>query len=443
MTPIRKHRLNLRTHRMSQLTLALQDAQLPKYIALDVLPTNQTSWKHPIHRWYNFIAGYSPEFVIRCIGESKLNRGRVVLDPFAGCGTTLVAAALSGFKAIGYEPHPFFFKIALAKAQPALAPAKIKAIGEILSKGFKASCANNAVSTDAWKFLSKLFDQPVLHALLGARSCLEKSEFADDPIAFLIVSRLIDECSFAQTDGIYKAPTSRKRASSPPEALSEIIRDISCDIGAPQYAIKPMMHNSSAEHMYDVADESVDLIVTSPPYLNNFDFAEMTRMHLYFWGMAASWADITNKVRSILVVNTTTALKGHREKQLAYESLIPDSIHNELRQLAAALALIKRTKAGKKDYDLLLRPYMAQLCVIYRECFRVLRPGAFAHTMIGDAAFYGIHVPSPQWLVVALKSIGFSEVRCELVRKRGHRWILSKRSGSPTGLGEYHIIARK
>jgi len=37
--------------------------------------------------------------------------------------------------------------------------------------------------------------------------------------------------------------------------------------------------------MQAVAADSGSLIVTSPPYLNNFDFAEMARMYLYFWEM--------------------------------------------------------------------------------------------------------------------------------------------------------------
>src|SRR3977135_2928496 len=85
-------------------------------VATSALSTNVTTWKYPIHRWYNFIAGYSPEFVRRCIAEGALERGRTVLDPFSGCGTTLVQAQIEGMKAIGYEPHPFFFKIARAKS---------------------------------------------------------------------------------------------------------------------------------------------------------------------------------------------------------------------------------------------------------------------------------------------------------------------------------------
>ncbi len=38
------------------------------------LPTNLTTKKHPVHRWMNFIAGFSPEFVSSCIQGSNTHK---------------------------------------------------------------------------------------------------------------------------------------------------------------------------------------------------------------------------------------------------------------------------------------------------------------------------------------------------------------------------------
>jgi hypothetical protein len=368
----------------------------------------------------------------------------VVLDPFAGCGTTLVASAGNGLHAIGYEAHPFFFRIASAKLRFHISSSRLENINAAILEGISARVVpENIISSAAWKFLRKLFDEAVLHALLGARIAIEERGLADDPVAFLILSRLVDECSHSQTDGIYKAPTSRKRAASPDRGLAYLMAEIGADVSTPQFPGSCTIHNNSSETMAEVGENEIDLIVTSPPYLNNFDYAEMTRMHLYFWGMAGSWGEITDLVRSALIVNTTTALKGHKHNQSEYEAEITGDVREEIIKISAQLADIKVTKAGRKDYDLLLRPYMAQVTRVYRECLRVLRPGARIDTMIADAAFYGVHVPSPQWLATTLEFLGFENVRCDLVRKRGHRWILSKRAGSPIGLGEYHISAMK
>jgi site-specific DNA-methyltransferase (adenine-specific) len=49
--------------------------------------------------------------------------GDVVLDPFMGSGTTLVAAALTGRRAIGIEIDPTYFDIAVARVRKAVAQA--------------------------------------------------------------------------------------------------------------------------------------------------------------------------------------------------------------------------------------------------------------------------------------------------------------------------------
>src|SRR5215467_15550667 len=65
----------------------------------------------PLHRWVPWIAGFSAQFVQDCF-ETFLNDRKkisrpVVLDPFAGVGTTLVQAMLNGFDSIGFEINPY------------------------------------------------------------------------------------------------------------------------------------------------------------------------------------------------------------------------------------------------------------------------------------------------------------------------------------------------
>jgi hypothetical protein len=184
---------------------------------------------------------------------------------------------------------------------------------------------------------------------------------------------------------------------------------------------------------------SASILVTSPPYLNNFDFAEMTRMLLYFWGIASSWGDITEKVRRPLIVNTTTALNGHKAKQGRYRANVSTRLLPALNEIVATLAKRKLEKNGKKDYDLLVYPYFSQMTDVLRESFRVLRRGAPIHIVVADAALYGVHVSTPQFLQTSMEDIGFRQVECEILRARGHRWTLAKREGSAIGLGEYHL----
>ena len=83
--------------------------------SLPVTPVNGSAFRDPafmanrdapVHRWVPWIAGYSKHFV-----EDALTRftagSSVVLDPFAGVGTTLIEADLAGHEAVGFEINPY------------------------------------------------------------------------------------------------------------------------------------------------------------------------------------------------------------------------------------------------------------------------------------------------------------------------------------------------
>jgi len=436
--------------RQSNSQLALwEDCEEPNAssaITPERLPTNTTTYRHAVHRWFNFIAGFSPEFVTQCLEQERVAPSSILLDPFAGCATAPVAACHKGFRAIGYEAHPVLARIARAKLPNLSTPSLAKRIFDVITSGLSCPVSTTSLALSPRVFLEKLFPLSSLECLLGARAALKRANMEDDDLAFLILSSMAEKCCHSQTDGIYKAPSSRKSFITPWQALESVFDVICTDLtmkGVLQYRSLGTIYEGDAASMKDVANDSVGIVVTSPPYLNNFDFAEMTRMLLYFWEMASSWGDITDKVRSKLLVNTTTALKGHKPKQMMYRGNLPVRVHAELDAVVKSLADERITRAGKKEYDFLVYPYFSKLSDIFKEAYRCLAPGGTTHIMISDAALYGIHISAPQVLAELLESLGYVDCSCTLVRKRGHRWLLDKRDGSPIGLGEYLVRAQK
>lgn len=86
---------------------------------LDTKTSNNTTtfidnMKLPVHRWFRYSAGFSGEWVKRVINEFS-DQESLILDPFAGSGTTLVASNEMGRKSIGYESHYFVRRIAKTK----------------------------------------------------------------------------------------------------------------------------------------------------------------------------------------------------------------------------------------------------------------------------------------------------------------------------------------
>ena len=417
--------------------------QIYPIIPSHVLPTNTTTDRHPVHRWFNFIAGFSPEFVSKCIVDANIGNDSLIVDPFAGCGTTLVEANVQGIRSIGFEAHLFLANICKSKL---LIEADIEIIREI-KDDLSIIDPNEKIlkeySKASRKFLGKLIPEDSLITLVTARRKVESYTGKKYILAYMILSRALDLCSHSKTDGIYKAPATKKRARSYDEALETVCDTISEDLLFSQFnkiKNKARIISQSSEDMSIIEKQSCDLLVTSPPYLNNFDYAEMTRMYLYFWSHAGNWREITEKVRSKLIVNTTTALKGHKNRIWKYRTQIPQCVHNELDYYFNALSEKRKIKPGKKRYNYIIYPYFFQMTNVLKNSNRALKNGAPAHIIVSDAALYGIHIKTQEILASIMDAVGFRNIEVIKLRSRGHRWILDKREGAEDGLGEYQII---
>jgi len=418
----------------------------PRQIVKRKLPTNLTTNNHPIHRWFNFIAGFSPEFVQTCIHDAELKKTQVLIDPFAGLSTALVQANFEGIPSVGFEPHPFFFDISQAKINP---PEDYTVVDRIRAEIAEVTPftgeLNSVWSESAVKFLRKLIPKQDLRLLAKAVLIEDRICASARELYRLIVSRVLELTSKSKTDGIYKAPTTKKKAVAYHEAVRTVCTEIRRDIEVIGHAFprQATLFSTSSESMSVLENEICSICVTSPPYLNNFDFAEMTRMELYFWRYAGSWREITERVRRNLIVNTTTAPTDVKKDQSRFKATLSKQMRSSLSPLVEALEEERRSRAGKKDYYLLVYPYFSQMQSVFKELGRVLETGSLFHLVVADSALYGVHIETQNLLAGLMEETGFEVLRIEQLRKRGERWILEKRTGAKKGLGEYHIVAKR
>ncbi len=404
-------------------------------VPLVQLPTNLRSDRHGVHRWYNFIAGFSPEYVSKCIESAPNAYDGFLLDPFAGTGTSLIQAQVDGLQSVGYEVQPFFAEIARAKCHVGYEAHHIEAVKSMVYRSIEEQREPDSVwSVKQLEYLRKLVPEESLSFL---SLCPVQADSIDGPLRFLfrlVVSRVLEHASFSQTDGIYKAPTSRKIPAPVSVALERVCASVLADIFL-----------DTRRHSAEVIEASsrrelrggASICVTSPPYLNNFDFAEMSRMEIYFWKWADDWGAITRSVRSIQLPNTTTVPVSSKQKPSEIAHLLPPKTRQ------ATLDLHQNVKDAcrgrSKDYHRLVVPYMVGLTEVIQGVRRALQRDAPFHMIVADSAFYGIHVPLHEFVSLIFEEVGFLNVDVIHLRERGHRWTLEKRKNPPSKMGEYWI----
>ena len=384
--------------------------------------------KLPIHRWFRYSAGYSGAWAEAEIRRSPLSDG-CVLDPFAGVGTTLVAAQQVGVRSIGIEAHPLVRRIAQIKLNRQADPAAFQRVAARVLAGARES---RQVFPEAPALLRKIYDPGALATLQRMSRVL--ASISDEPEsaterAWLAILAILRVCSGAGTaPWQYVLPNKRKaRVRDPYAAFAAQVQMMVDDLEAvrvdrPEAAPATLLAGDARE-MKGVGSDSVSLVLTSPPYPNNYDYADATRIELTFLGEVERWADLHAAVRHRLLVSCS---QHARTEKLALDALLADPvvqpIQAELTQVCRALQRLRGERRGKKHYDAMVAAYFGAMGRCVAQIARVLREGGQACLVIGDSAPYGVYVPVDAWLGALARAEGLTVLRFEPTRERNRKW---------------------
>ncbi len=194
----------------------------------------------------------------------------------------------------------------------------------------------------------------------------------------------------------------------------------------PKYkeTFQKVFNSDSRDTKLLIPDNCIDHVFTSPPYLNNFDYADRTRLELYFFGEAKTWGDITHNVRTKLITSATTQIVRNDSKYKLTDDIhkaCPD-VYEFLSKSVANLGELRLTKGGKKSYDFLVAGYFNDMFRIISDVYRVLKRKKKAVFVLGDSAPYGIHIPTDELIGKIGLGIGFSDYKVDILRTRGGKW---------------------
>ncbi|HEY5235220.1 MAG TPA: DNA modification methylase, partial [Rhabdochlamydiaceae bacterium] len=172
-----------------------------------------------------------------------------------------------------------------------------------------------------------------------------------------------------------------------------------------------------------VPDNSIDLVVTSPPYANNYDYADATRLEMTFWGEVGSWGDLHNSVRQYLICSSSQHASKDRldlGDLLGNPDILP--IKDELTAVCNQLNEVRKTKGGNKAYHLMIAAYFCDMAKTFKALRRVTKAGSTVCIVIGDSAPYGIHAPVERWFGELALAYGFKSWEFEKIRDRNVKW---------------------
>ncbi|MEN3041527.1 MAG: site-specific DNA-methyltransferase [Bacteroidia bacterium] len=362
---------------------------------------SQKETSYLTHSYHQYPAKFIPQLASRLIQEHS-REGEWVLDPFMGSGTTLVEARLLRRPSVGIDVNPVAHLIAEAKTHP-LPPPELTKYAHFVKEEFYArvgpslfSPANvSSVSNHSWnERLTHWFPEKVLVELKIIQSIIEQLPKPYYTFFACALSGSLKALSFWHNRSIkpMRKPDKRippvetiyfRKVQKMLKANAEYWQALQSHDGF-SVITQPLLGDARA---LPIPNEQVHLIVTSPPYVTSYEYADLHQLSALWFG----WMEDRKKFREPFIGRSLS-------KSTAFHSLYSD--------IADAIVGQIYQKSPSKANE--VATYFADMAASFQEMYRVLLPKGIAAIVIGNTEFLGVKVSNAEAFMEQLYSIGFT-----------------------------------
>jgi len=365
---------------------------------------------HPLHALHPFAARF-PHGLAGYFINGLTRPGDTVLDPMCGSGITLLEGWLAGRSVVGVDLDPLARRQSAARTT-ALDLHVVRDAGHatlrratnlyagIGDPADPLTAIRDGMDAATRQFLDYWFfpetQQELAALILAIRA---------EPDANL---RNLLEVIFSSTIVTKSGGVSRARdlahtrphriADKMPRRPIRVFADLLNRAADAYAAVNPDTVGESRivagdARVLPLPDDSVDLIVTSPPYANALDYMRAHKFSLAWLG------DPIPSLTDLRAQYIGSESVGNRAEQSVSAGL-PATVQSVVDQLAVKDAPKSRV----------LRRYFADMSAAIGEMTRVLRPSAAAIIVVGPSVMRGILIPTHQCLADISASAGLDVV---------------------------------
>ena len=395
------------------------------------------------HQWYRFVLSFPPHLVRNYVGKFDLNASHRILDPFCGTGTTLVECEKLGIPAVGLESNPVACFASRTKLNWKVDPDGLLQHARIVAKAVTRRLKKDGLSEDAGLplFQNRAVVSPVLRSISPEASDLLLSD-SISPVPLhktLVLLEEIDErrddhfrdherlalatCLVSGISNLHFGPevgVGPAKADAPVVSLwMNGIQEMAEDLRQ----LQNMREADAVVHQADARDvahvlppESVDAVITSPPYPNEKDYTRTTRLESVLLGFIQSKQDLRLLKQRLVRSNTRSVYKADTD-----DALVSD--HREIQRIATAIEHrrieLNKDSGFERLYARVTKLYFGGMKRHLAELRKVLRPGAQLAYVVGDQASYlRVMIRTGQILADIASSLGYEVTGIDLFRTR-------------------------
>ncbi|HAU39111.1 MAG TPA: DNA methyltransferase [Phycisphaerales bacterium] len=392
-----------------------------------------------IHDWYRFVLSFPPHLVQDYLKRFQVEEDQTVLDPFCGTGTTVVECKKRGISAIGVEAHPMAHLAGLVKTDWTVDPDELLEHANIIARETADELARDQIDDDkdcatrvdleklkhlsvecAGLLLSRSISPLPLHktlVLLGriqARSGSQCHKYELLALAKALVS-VIGNLHFGPEVGV--GPPKRDVP-----VLSSWLRNIELmaeDLVkfGPLWSVPSSVIRADARELVSVIrSQSVDAVITSPPYPNEKDYTRTTRLESVILGLIRTKGELKAFKRTLLRSNTRNVYKGDSDDQWIRKN-------RDIREIAdrieARRVALNKTSGFERLYPRVTKLYFGGMARHLAGLRDILKPGARLAYVVGDQASYlRVMIRTGSLLADIASELGYEVLGMDLFRTR-------------------------
>lgn len=374
-----------------------------RYINFDNIPENREwafesvrsteQWTHGYHR---YPAKFLPD-VVRKIIEEYANGSKLIADLFAGCGTTLVEAKVHGISSVGVDINPVAQLITKVKTTP-LAPDALQQAYTALVNLFDKYNESDYEDIKKHERIDYWFTPSQKAKIAFLYDKVFHLEVDDDTKDFFYVciSHILKNCSWWLQSG---TKPQRDMEKEPEDPFNEFKRHCNKMIGWNEKCYNELskkgylgipceIHLGDARHT-SITSESIDAIITSPPYVTSYEYADIHQLTAYWMEYISDIHEFRKKfIGSSYSGNDSLIVPNSKQAQKIVNDLSENSKH------------IARDVAQ----------YFNDMQEVAKEMARVLAPNGHACIVIGNTKIKEVQIKSAEVFYGFLRNAGLRMV---------------------------------
>ncbi|MCL2039809.1 MAG: hypothetical protein FWG85_05200 [Bacteroidetes bacterium] len=376
-----------------------------------------------VHRWYDYLEDFPYQLIEEKIKEYKLKSGSLIAEPFAGSGTTLISANLFNCNSIGFDSNPLMAYIS-----------KVKTTWNIDLQEFKSIIYDIAES-----FISKIHNYEQLNLEEGFLEYMPKKELnqwlsSNLQIEVNVIKNLINQVSnkaikdlllLAMSKSCFEAsyvslcpgttfyPFREKEEFWDifAKKIIQIYTDLELIQQHKNYGTSKLVNDTCLNAGKYITDNSIDFIITSPPYPNDLEYTRQTRLELYLLDFVKNMEDVQQIKRKMVKGSTKLIFKeSNSEKYI--------SKYNSVKNVSDLIYKQTKNKKWGFDYPRMIREYFGDMYLCMKEFYPLLKSKANFLLVVGDQTIKGIYIPVCDILLEMASDIGYTNCKKELFRVR-------------------------